>query len=618
MSSEQLLENLLSLPDIAGPQVSPDKKWVAWSWYRIEATAQVYLVPTDGSTPPQRLTYVPENVGLVSWTPDSQAVIVAHDHEGDERLRLFRVELNQPGQMQPLTEASPQYFIRGGELHPNGKWLFYAANFDFANNKAIEPSWLYRHDLSTEERKVLARPEKAGWYRPQLNRQGTHLLYDRNDLHPAGNQVWLVDVEGENDREILNYGPEVKVNGSWMADGKRILVLAEAGTYRRAGIWEKGEVRWLIDDARRNLEGIFAPEGEAEDSNLVVIMEVKDTKVKASLLDVSNAKESDLPNVPGNLLPLAPLGEGQWLAQYYSAKQPTDIVRFSLQEEQLQPESFVSLTRLWERLKDKGISREQLIAAEDFRWQSVDNLEVQGWLFRTKTEPSRGTIIYIHGGPTAHIQDKFYGQVQFFASEGFNVLAPNYRGSTGFTLAYQESIKQDGWGGREQADMASGIEALIKAGIAQPSKVGVTGTSYGGYSSWFLITHYPTEIVAAAAPICGMTDLVVDYETTRPDLRPYSEEMLGGRPDQVPEKYRERSPIHFVNNIKGKLLIVQGLQDPNVTPHNVQVVREALEQANLEYELLIFEDEGHGIGRPKNQKILFKHLVDFFAWAFGD
>lgn len=618
MSSEQLLENLLSLPDIAGPQVSPDKKWVAWSWYRIEATAQVYLVPTDGSTPPQRLTYVPENVGLVSWTPDSQAVIVAHDHEGDERLRLFRVELNQPGQMQPLTEASPQYFIRGGELHPNGKWLFYAANFDFANNKAIEPSWLYRHDLSTEERKVLARPEKAGWYRPQLNRQGTHLLYDRNDLHPAGNQVWLVDVEGENDREILNYGPEVKVNGSWMADGKRILVLAEAGTYRRAGIWEKGEVRWLIDDARRNLEGIFAPEGEAEDSNLVVIMEVKDTKVKASLLDVSNAKESDLPDVPGNLLPLVPLGEGQWLAQYYSAKQPTDIVRFSLQEEQLQPESFVSLTRLWERLKDKGISREQLIAAEDFRWQSVDNLEVQGWLFRTKTEPSRGTIIYIHGGPTAHIQDKFYGQVQFFASEGFNVLAPNYRGSTGFTLAYQESIKQDGWGGREQADMASGIEALIKAGIAQPSKVGVTGTSYGGYSSWFLITHYPTEIVAAAAPICGMTDLVVDYETTRPDLRPYSEEMLGGRPDQVPEKYRERSPIHFVNNIKGKLLIVQGLQDPNVTPHNVQVVREALEQANLEYELLIFEDEGHGIGRPKNQKILFKHLVDFFAWAFGD
>src|SRR6185503_20475129 len=123
---------------------------------------------------------------------------------------------------------------------------------------------------------------------------------------------------------------------------------------------------------------------------------------------------------------------------------------------------------------------------------------------------------------------------------------------------------------------------LIRRGIAAPGRVGVTGTSYGGYSSWCLITRCPREIVAAAAPVCGMTDLVVDYETTRPDLRPYSEEMLGGRPDQVPERYRERSPIHFVSNIRGRLLIVQGLRDPNVTPENVRVVAGALQQAGVE------------------------------------
>src|SRR5205807_8447062 len=112
-------------------------------------------------------------------------------------------------------------------------------------------------------------------------------------------------------------------------------------------------------------------------------------------------------------------------------------------------------------------------------------------------------------------------------------------------------------------------------GIAEPGKVGITGTSYGGYSSWWAITHWPVEIVAAAAPICGMTDLVVDYDTTRPDLRPYSEEMMGGSPAQVPERYRERSPIHFVHQIGGHLLIVQGLRDPNVTPSNLEVVRQA-------------------------------------------
>jgi dipeptidyl aminopeptidase/acylaminoacyl peptidase len=114
-----------------------------------------------------------------------------------------------------------------------------------------------------------------------------------------------------------------------------------------------------------------------------------------------------------------------------------------------------------------------------------------------------------------------------------------------------------------------------------------------------------------------MTDLVVDYETTRPDLRPYSEEMMGGSPTQVPQKYKDRSPIHYVENIKGRLLIVQGLRDPNVTPENVRAVKTALDKAQVEYETLVFEDEGHGIDRPENQKVLYQHLVEFFTQAFS-
>ncbi|NOG51885.1 MAG: prolyl oligopeptidase family serine peptidase [Chloroflexi bacterium] len=183
--------------------------------------------------------------------------------------------------------------------------------------------------------------------------------------------------------------------------------------------------------------------------------------------------------------------------------------------------------------------------------------------------------------------------------------------------SYRESIKEDGWGGREQDDIAYGAKALIEAGIAEPGKIGVTGTSYGGYSSWHQIVHTPTEWIAAAAPVCGMTDLVVDYETTRPDLRPYSEEMMGGRPDQAPEKYHKASPVNFVQNISGQLLIVQGLNDPNVTPDNVHTVRKALDRHNIEYSVLAFEDEGHGILRPHNLKTLYPALVDFFAAAFG-
>ena len=219
-------------------------------------------------------------------------------------------------------------------------------------------------------------------------------------------------------------------------------------------------------------------------------------------------------------------------------------------------------------------------------------------------------------GPTSHAEDRFNAEIQYLASRGFDVLVPNYRGSTGFGLPFQESIKQDGWGGREQEDIRSGIEALIDAAVAEPGRVGVTGTSYGGYSAWWAITHFEPELVAAAAPICGMTDLALDYYATRPDLRPYSEEMMGGSPEDVPDRYRERSPINFVKNIKGDLLIVQGSKDPNVTKDNVAAVTKALRRENIPYELITFEDEGHGIARPKNLRVLYPRLADFFDKAF--
>ena len=330
--------------------------------------------------------------------------------------------------------------------------------------------------------------------------------------------------------------------------------------------------------------------------------------MRASLLDVERGVETPLEHTNGNLVPLAPAANGRrWVCTYYDARHPVDLVA-TAKTAPNRPASPAYPERMPEGVQP-------LVAAEDFRWRSVDGLEIQGWLYRTAGE-SLGTIVLIHGGPTSHAEDRFNAEIQYFVSRGFDVLAPNYRGSTGFGLPFQESIKEDGWGGREQEDIRCGIEALIEAGIAQPGRVGVTGTSYGGYSAWWAITHFDPETVAAAAPICGMTDLVVDYNATRPDLRPYSEEMMGGSPAEVPDLYRERSPIEFVKNIRGKLLIVQGLKDPNVTPDNVHTVTEALHRENIPYELLTFEDEGHGIARPENLKILYPRLTDFFQKAF--
>jgi dipeptidyl aminopeptidase/acylaminoacyl peptidase len=609
MKAEEYLDALLSLPGMLQPRVSRDGRWVAWTWFRTGPAADVYAAPTDGSAPPVRLTGTADDTFLVSWTPDSRAVLVEQDRDGNERAQLFRVDLDCPHAMVPLTEPQPNYFLRGGDLHPNGRWLVYGANVDVATGEEIEATWIYRHDLETGERRVLARPEKGGWVVPRLSPTGSHILYGRVDLHPAGYQMWLTDIEGQEDREILNFGAQVKTQASWFPDGERLLVLAETETHRRLGVWQRssGDLCWLIDDPSRNVEKAFVPFG----SDRIVVVEVQEARVRSSLLDPETAAETPLPETPGNLIPLAPVGEGDWVGWYYSSRQPADAVRFSLSDPR--PEAFTSLSRVWERTP---LTADDLAPAEDFRWASLDGLEIQGWLYRPARE-ARGTIVYVHGGPSAHSEDQINNEIQFLVRQGFNVLDPNYRGSTGFDLAFREAIKVDGWGGREQEDIRAGIEALIAAGYAGRGRVGITGTSYGGYCAWCAITRFPVDVVAAAVPICGMTDLVVDYETTRPDLRPLSEEMMGGSPAQVPERYGARSPIHFVEGIQGALLIVQGLKDPNVTPENVHTVERALREAGVAYQLLAFDDEGHGISRPRNQKTLYLRLLEFFDAAFS-
>ena len=222
----EYLDDLLSVPLLSGPAVSPDGRWVAWSWSRLGPAADVFVSTTDGSVPPARLTETPDDTVAVSWTPDSRAVIVGHDHDGDERVRLFRVELDKAGVMEPLIEDHPNYYIRGGQLHPDGRWLVYGANVDPNTGKEVEATRILRHDLVTGERKVLARPGRANFYRPSLDPSGSHILYFRNDLDPSGRQAWLVDIKGAEDREILNFGPRTKVLG-FLVSGRRTYTLRD-------------------------------------------------------------------------------------------------------------------------------------------------------------------------------------------------------------------------------------------------------------------------------------------------------------------------------------------------------------------------------------------------------
>src|SRR5216683_1695761 len=153
--ADSFIDALLALPVMGRAVVSPDGRLVAWSWYRKAPAADIYLAPTDGTAAanekPRRLTATPDDTVLVSWAPDST----------------------------PLTEASPPFFARGGELSADGRYLIFAANLDPATGAAIEASWVIRQDLASGARIALAKPAKPHSFRPLLNKAGTQILYSR-------------------------------------------------------------------------------------------------------------------------------------------------------------------------------------------------------------------------------------------------------------------------------------------------------------------------------------------------------------------------------------------------------------------------------------------------------
>ena len=122
-----------------------------------------------------------------------------------------------------------------------------------------------------------------------------------------------------------------------------------------------------------------------------------------------------------------------------------------------------------------------------------------------------------------------------------------------------------------------------------------------------------------AIPMCGMYRLDIDYHATEmPHGRAYSEEMMGGTPEEFPEKYANASPGNFIHQIRGKLMIVHGLADSNVGPENTHTAVRELTAAGIPHEVMLFENEGHGVFRRSNVAEYLRRSAAFFEAAFAN
>ncbi|MBK8158940.1 MAG: S9 family peptidase [Rhodospirillaceae bacterium] len=582
------------------PHVSKDGRMLAWSWSGPTDSANVWVAPTDGSAPPRRVTEGSDHFFVNGISADGGTLILAQGKGGNEHDRLFRLDLASCGHPEPLTPAQDDHYVFGGALHPDGHSLLYTADYDYEKRVVTDGSWLYVQDLATGARRVLVRAHSIVDRSPEISPDGTRVLYHRGDIHPAGTQVWLVNWDGAGDREIYSAGDRLRAYGYWLDEG-RILLLADTETHMRLGILDiDGDaIEWIIDDPERGIENIVV----GHDGREVMLVEFVEGCLTPWLLDLETYQARRVELAGRSILPLQQCPDGSWIVETYTSSGPHAFLR-------LDPATGSAV------LLASQLEQRSYVTAQDFRWVSGDGEKVQGWLYEPVGE-SRGLIVWVHGGPTWHSEDWAHPVLQFLVQAGFTVLDPNYRGSTGFGRRFRELIKEDGWGGREQDDIRAGIEALIAAGKARRGSIGVAGLSYGGYSSWVAITRF-ADLVDAASPICGMYELGIDYHNTEmPHGRAYSEEMMGGTPEQFPDRYFNASPRNFVDRIKGKLLIVHGLADSNVSPTNTEAAVKDLDTRNIPYRLLTFPDEGHGIYKAGNRARWLAETADFFAAAFS-
>jgi dipeptidyl aminopeptidase/acylaminoacyl peptidase len=217
-------------------------------------------------------------------------------------------------------------------------------------------------------------------------------------------------------------------------------------------------------------------------------------------------------------------------------------------------------------------------------------------------------IVYIHGGPTAQTLNSFNRFIQYAVNQGYMVLAPNYRGSTGYGKEFQQANLFD-MGGGDLEDILAGVDWIKQTGHLDSKKIAVMGASYGGYLSMMAVTKAP-DVWAAGVPIVPFVNWFTEIENEDPVLRE-SDLATMGDPSKNKALLEERSPINFIDQTKAPLLLLAGGHDPRCPKSETQQVIEAIKKRGGRVDYKIYENEGHGFARVENQIDAYKRVADF-------
>jgi dipeptidyl aminopeptidase/acylaminoacyl peptidase len=595
-------ERYLNVRNAYGATFSPDGQHLSFLT-DITGVAEVWSVPIDleAALPawPEQLTFRGERVSGVTYSPVEPIMLIAADTGGSELDQLYT--LSQDGtRFDALTDA-PKVMYRAGLWSPDGQRLVYASNERDARYFDI-----YTRDLATGAVRLLWQQDSTN-FPAAISPDGSRVIISRMHSN-VFTQLFLLDLASGEARALTPEtadGPSDFLSPSWFADGSGLYVISNRGrdflNLAELDI-TTGTLTYLRDDKwdADHLE-------LTHNGRLMALTLNEDGYSRLELFDVSQGwqarRELPLPSLPGGVIvDLTWSQNGQRLAlTQLSAGSPMDIWIWDLSQQ-----------KLWQATRSSlgGIPRASFVEPALVSYPTFDERKIPAFLFLPRERDARNlpVVINVHGGPEGQARPIFNPVNQYLVAQGYAVLTPNVRGSSGYGYTYM-SLDDVRKRMDSVADLRHAALWLRDSGIADPRRIVVMGGSYGGFMVLSAITTYP-DLWAAAIDIVGIANFVSFLENTHPWRRKLRESEYGSL-ERDREFLEEISPIRRVDAISAPLFVIHGANDPRVPIGEAEQIVNALRQRQVPVEYLRFEDEGHGLIKRANRLQAYPAIARF-------
>jgi dipeptidyl aminopeptidase/acylaminoacyl peptidase len=594
------IEKLYMTRLVGGSTWSPDGRTVAFV-SNLSGRNNIWLVPSEGGWPMQ-LSVSDQRQTSPTWSPDGKWIAYMSDYDGDEQWDVFLVS-PKTGQVVNLTntreiaEESPTW-------SSDGRYLAYMVKPKTSSVFEID---VYDTVLRDVKHLTTGTSKDRMNIAPIWSSDGTFIVYTQEQSKGTDSNVFLVDAASAQSTLLTPHDGERTYSANDISpDGKKVLITSNAvDGYDNVGLLDIAtkKIQWVTQEKWEIAGESFSPDGKFLTYSANI-----DGNTDIYLYDTGSGKAHPLPLLKGvNYSAGRPspfTRDNSRLLYYHTGPTaPGDLWVYSI----VDGKSHQLTHSLVGGVQSQDMVEPYLVhyPSKDGKWT------ISAFVYMPYNLPRNGqhpAIVYVHGGPTAQTVNSFNRFVQYMANQGYIVIAPNYRGSTGYGKEFQQANLFD-MGGGDLQDVLAAADWIKQTGYVDPKKLVLMGGSYGGYLTMMGVTKAP-EMWAAGVPIVPFVNWFTEIQNEDPVLQQSDLATMG---DLVKNKalYEDRSPINFVDQIKAPLYLLAGGNDPRCPKSEAQQVVDAVKKRGGVAEYKVYENEGHGFARVENQIDAYRRVADF-------